>query len=357
MLILDEKIILENSLKCGNKMNFKDFVEFNSIDLDTIFVDKMFHNLDNNIPIYMDQTMIEYFGYSGKLLDQRKRIYELIDTNFLEYQDKLWWAYSNKKYIEYRESLLSGHPVNKLLDKPIDIDTVYPPTQTGRGKSNARHTLIMPKLFKEMLMLCQTNKGKQIRRFYIDMLDTIDIYLKYQNTQLITQKDDKIDELKQLILDSDKRREEAEKKQEERYNKLISTAETTQEILIETNADLKKISPERVRLSNVPQGKHHVFMILKDTNDTEVPYYVIRCQSVSIKSTVKKAKQKFPGIIRLIKFKHPSSVDFWNELKITLHYFINHSNTSNWFGIKDISEDEFIIKVKKINSDRLNAKS
>ena len=176
MLILDEKAILENSIKCGNKMKFNDFITFNNIDLDSIMVNKIFHNLDNNIPIYMDQVMIEYFGYSGKLIDQRKRIYELIEANFLDYQGKLWWIYSNKKYIEYRKSLLSVCTLNKNSNKIADIDNMYPPTKTGRGKANAKHTLVMPKLFKEMLMICQTDNGKKVRRFYIDMLDTLDLY-------------------------------------------------------------------------------------------------------------------------------------------------------------------------------------
>jgi hypothetical protein len=168
MLILDEKTILENSLKCENKMNFKDFVKFNSIDLDAIFVNKMFHNLDNNIPIYMDQTMIEYFGYSGKLCTQTSSVKNLIDTNFLEYQDKLWWTYSDKKYIEYRESL------------DDDFKKNYPSPQIGRGKSNTRHTLIMPKLFKLMLLMTQSIKGKRIKNYYIDLEDAFLLYFKYQ---------------------------------------------------------------------------------------------------------------------------------------------------------------------------------
>ena len=200
------------------------------------------------------------------------------------------------------------------------------------------------------------------------------IYIKYQNKQLLIQKNDKIDELKQILLESDRKREEGEKKRvieiekldmkreeaekryEERYNRLISTAEIIQETVTETKANIKKIIPERVRLSNIPNEKHHVFMILKDTNDGDIPYYVVRCQSVSVKSAISKTKRKYPGIIRLIKFKHPSSVDFWNEIKIILDRYINHSNTKNWFGIKEISESIFIKKIKKINKDRLDEK-
>lgn len=61
-----------------------------------------------------------------------------------------------------------------------DINALYPPPQRGRGKVNTKHLLIVPKLFKEMLMLCQTSRGKRIRRYYVDLEETISLYFKYQ---------------------------------------------------------------------------------------------------------------------------------------------------------------------------------
>ena len=70
MLLLNESEILSKSLAYGNNLKFKDFVEYNNIDLNSIFVDKIFHNIHTNLPIYMDDAMIEYFGYSGDLKSQ-----------------------------------------------------------------------------------------------------------------------------------------------------------------------------------------------------------------------------------------------------------------------------------------------
>jgi hypothetical protein len=79
------------------------------------------------------------------------------------------------------------HSTNKNSDKSTenpeethDINALYPPPQRGRGKANAKHLLIVPKLFKEMLMLCQTSRGKRIRRYYVDLEETISLYFKYQ---------------------------------------------------------------------------------------------------------------------------------------------------------------------------------
>jgi phage anti-repressor protein len=169
MLILDEQQIIEKSLTVDIKMSFKEFVSFNDIGLDGIMVDKIFRNISNNVPIYMDEAMVEYFGYSGVLNHQKKSIKNLIETNFSEYQNQLWYSYKNNKYIEFRET-------HKNLEKSY----LYPPAPIGRGTSTTKHLLVMPKLFKAMLMLCQTERGKRIRNYFLDLEEVAVLYIKYQ---------------------------------------------------------------------------------------------------------------------------------------------------------------------------------
>jgi phage anti-repressor protein len=168
MLELNEKAIIEKSLTYGTNLKFKDFIAYNNIELDSIFVDKVFHNLDSNMPIYFDKEMIEYFGYSGIMKNQVESVKTLIEQNFSDYENKLWFNYNNKKYIEYRENLESDHIF------------LYPPVSTGRGKSTTKHLLVMPKIFKEMLMVCQTERGKRIRSYFLQMEEVSMLYFKYQ---------------------------------------------------------------------------------------------------------------------------------------------------------------------------------
>ena len=62
MLRLNTKQILEKSIKSGINMKFTDFIKFNAINLNESYVDTFFHNLQSDIPIYMSENMIEYFG-------------------------------------------------------------------------------------------------------------------------------------------------------------------------------------------------------------------------------------------------------------------------------------------------------
>jgi hypothetical protein len=170
MILLNESQIMEKSLVVNPQMSFKEFISFNNINLDGIMVDKIFHNIQSNMPIYMDESMVEYFGYSGKINDQRKRIRELIETNFIDYQNKLWHSYKNKEYIEFCEKTeenLKGHQL-------------YPDAPTGKSAARIKHLLISPKLFKAMLMLCQTERGKRIRNYFLDIEEVMVLYIKYQ---------------------------------------------------------------------------------------------------------------------------------------------------------------------------------
>jgi phage anti-repressor protein len=132
----------------------------------------------------MSEKMIEYFGYKGTKLHQKELFNRLISENFLDYKNELYFEYDNKKYIEFRkekEESLTGeyYPVKK-------IDELYPPALTTRGKTNTKHILVSPKLFKRLLMLCNTEKGKQVRNYYIDLEEAIFLYVLYQakNNQL-----------------------------------------------------------------------------------------------------------------------------------------------------------------------------
>jgi hypothetical protein len=51
MLILNESEILSKYLAYGNNLKFKGFVEYNNIDLNSIFVDKIFHNIRKSYTI------------------------------------------------------------------------------------------------------------------------------------------------------------------------------------------------------------------------------------------------------------------------------------------------------------------
>jgi rRNA maturation protein Rpf1 len=114
--------------------------------------------------------MLEYFGYKGNLEIQRNTLKKIIETNFSEYQNKLWYPYTNTEYLEFYN------------DNKENISR-YPSVSTANN-TTTKHLLIMPNLFKE-IALYQTDPSSKICRYYIDMMDISSLFAKFQNTQQV----------------------------------------------------------------------------------------------------------------------------------------------------------------------------
>jgi hypothetical protein len=359
MLLLNEQQILEKSLAVQSQMTFKEFVSFNNIDLNSIMVDKVFHNIHNNMPIYMDEPMIEYFGYSGLMKEQRRCLVRLINDNFIEYQNNLWHSYKNKEYMEFYEKnkkSLEGQSspskISENLNNNPEISSIYPHAPTGKGTSTTKHLLVSPKLFKEMLMLCQTDKGKQVRRYYIDMMEVMELYIKFQNQVQIKSLNGQLADIKLMLTNSDKKHEEESKKRAEDFNKLLGITTETKEELKDTNITLKKVAKQHVEINKLDLKKHPKFIILKDPNDDQLPYYAIRRQQESIQDAIDEIMESYPDLKYWLRVPQPNAIAFFNIIKKELgEYMIRDGN---WFGLKDIEPSDFKKKIKELNKKRSN---
>lgn len=226
----NEEEILRKSLEYKN-LTFKKFVEVNEINLYGVFVDRFFHNINDKIPIYMDDKMMEYTGYKeSKNGDRLRNVVKKLNRSLSIYKNQLWWHHLNDDYKKYREELMEENP-----DKP-ELKTLFPQAKTGRNSSKKGHIVVSPRIFKEFLMLCQTEKGKQVRHYYIVMMEVMELYVKYQNAVVINQQKTSIDDLKRLLETNEKKADEERKKaekihrhQQARIDKLLGYAEKADE--------------------------------------------------------------------------------------------------------------------------------
>ena len=366
MLRLNPKQILEKSIKSGINMKFTDFIKFNTINLNESYVDTFFHNLQSDIPIYMSEQMIEYFGYKGTHIKQKELLNRLISENFLDYKDQLYFEYDNKQYIEFRkekeESLITPERGIKKIDE------LYP-LKTGKNMSKVKHILVSPKLFKEMLMLCNTEKGKQVRRYYLDIVDVMELYIQYQNkltintleqkldytnvqltitnTQLATTNTQLIEERKCAAEERMKAAEERKcaaeerKTDAERFTRLLDFAEETKETVDELHIDLGNVVNDRVSTKRVPTDKYNYLVILKDTADDEVPYYILRTQEKSVNARIALLKKKYTTINEIFRIYTPNATKAWISICNKYTANILKSATPNWFALNELTEAEF----------------
>jgi hypothetical protein len=319
----------------------------------------------------MNEKMIEYFGYKGDARDQKKAINNLINENFLEYKNELYFEYDNKTYIKFRketEESLTGeyYPVKK-------IDELYP-LKTGKNMSKVKHILIAPKLFKEMLMLCNTEKGKQVRRYYLDIVDVMELYVQFQNKLTITTLEQKLDNMALKLDDNDKKAEarfqeerkkadEERKKADNRFNRLLGVAEDTKEEVLEkiselaeTRLDLTNVVNDRVSTKRVPNNTREYLVILRNVDDAAMPYYVLRTQRKSVSKRIAELSQEY-NIEEVFRIYEPNAKICWRSICDKFASNIRKSKKQNWFALRNITEAEFKRQVIDMDkSERQNPK-
>ena len=385
MLFLDDESILEKSINSGINMKFTDFIKFNKIDIDEMYVDKLFHNLQNKLPIYMNDKMIDYLGYAGDLKKQKEKLNNILSSkNFSKYNGQLYFKYEAKEYIAFRseKSESMKPPAGDFTN-----DELYP-LDDGKNASKTIHLLIMPRLFKEILMLCNTDKGKQVRSFYLNMVDVFELYTKYQNKLIVTSLEQKLDKMSLTLVESNQKADDERKRSEERFNKLMNKTELIQDRLEETREDLfetkeylleaneeilekvDELTEAKQDIVNVVEDRVSTIHIKRNTRTRIVifknpdcdkktdlyEYRIFRGQAKSVSTELTKLIETKPNMMIIYNEPNPNSIVSWNSIYNNNTNVINKSPKRNWFTIT-ISEAAFIqIIVNMENNERKNHK-
>jgi hypothetical protein len=147
-------------------LTLKEFITATDFAIDEWSMDKFFHNIKDDVPIYMDHQTIEWFGYGGTFSLQKQKITNLLKKNFAEYENELWFEYSNKDYVKFYEE----NP-NALC---------YPDPTEFRGKNKTKHMIVELYVFKMLIMLANTKSKFRIMDYYITLEDLVKKYFEYQ---------------------------------------------------------------------------------------------------------------------------------------------------------------------------------
>ena len=246
----------------------------------------------------------------------------------------------------------------------------------------------MPRLFKEILMLCNTDKGKQVRSFYLNMVDVFELYTKYQNKLIVTTLEQKLDKMSLTLVESNQKADDERKRSEERFNKLMNKTELIQDRLEETREDLfetkeylleaneeilekvDELTEAKQDIVNVVEDRVSTIHIKRNTRTRIVifknpdcdkktdlyEYRIFRGQAKSVSTELTKLIETKPNMMIIYNEPNPNSIVSWNSIYNNNTNVINKSPKRNWFTIT-ISEAAFIqIIVNMENNERKNHK-
>lgn len=153
----NKNINLDKSQELSNTLETLDiykFIESRNYDIDKLYIDKFWNNLNNDIWIVIDKEILKWIGYNCALYNDNKRLYQRILQN---------------------NDLVLGEDYD-IIDQPTD----YEPRT--KSKIEQKKTIIVSnKAFELSLLITRTKKASSIRRYY-QLLGTImKDYLIYTN--------------------------------------------------------------------------------------------------------------------------------------------------------------------------------
>ena len=365
-------------------LTMKEFIDITGFEVNAETFDILFMNInDEGIGIYINKIILDWMGWQSVEFKEKLRdCKNLLKRNFEENTD--YKILKNKDY----ELFLNQEITNIKGEHLLTFNSNFPIPATGASARSKTHLIVMPDAFRSLCMMINTEKGKQIRKYYLTLEKLIKAYNLYQvifrgreSESAMKCKGDKIDELiltlkeneikadeerkqaKEERLKADEERQKADEErkqakeerqkaderdriQNDKINQLLGHA-------IKTTETLKVVAQHHVEVDKLQVVKQHKFIILKDTtNSDRPPYYVIRSQKGSIKKIINTLNTKYNiNMTVWFELEQPNSVAFYNILKKELRKYMARDGL--WFSIKDITENDFKSKIHDINKRRI----
>lgn len=168
-------------------ISFIEFIQQQSIDdIDELSIDKFWGSIKDDKWIYVGLEMLEWIGYNSVNKHDNKRHYhDMISKICKEGED-------------YK--VLTIAEIKRLQE--IGSANVNIPEEITEG-NRSKHIIIDPDSFKESLMMINTNRAKQVRKYYVRLERVYKQYVEYclnaANTQIEESKKS-ADTFKMMIL-------------------------------------------------------------------------------------------------------------------------------------------------------------
>ncbi|CCV02152.1 hypothetical protein IIV25_134R [Invertebrate iridovirus 25] len=326
-----------------NLLDITQFVKVTKFKLNMTMFDYFWQVVVGNTRVHLVSRVLEWFGYTGEIKEQRKNFIRMLKRNGIEYTE--------------------------LTQKDKEIE-LYPTIQEEvqllpSNVTNSKFLIMEPDDLKMAIMQLKTKNGHIIRQYYIDLEKLLRVYTEYtlyfnhrEATRKITDLEQTMRELK-----------ESNQRQEKYMRSLgiqLEDVKDQNEVLIDNNKDLKKevkkvqhkLGIAVVDRAPLPlsEDKQERFVLIKRNDDEYYSYYTIRAQYKYTERRIKTQRLLFPNLEILLDFKaNPNSKTLYTRIKEKLvgAGVLFEGNNIEIEGTK-VTQDELIEEMKVTSNQKYN---
>ena len=154
------KIDINNILSQYNRLlSITDLLYIINYDLNKLYIDKFWNNIESDSWIYLDEELIQWFGY--KEIKESKRIL----INFIKQSDEDEYKILNNE--DYKKFIMCD--THMMVCAAHTIDYHY----------NYQHIYVSSDCFKRVCFKVGTKKSEDIINYYIEVEKIFKFYIKY----------------------------------------------------------------------------------------------------------------------------------------------------------------------------------
>ncbi len=354
---LKRKELIKKAMNTGYSMltiqEFTDIVGFQLSDL--LPFDLLWNSFSHGIPIYITNDLVRAFGYKGAIKTQKLSLLKLIkkyDIPIIQLSNDEY-----EKFLCSPEATQNIDPENteNKEDSP-NFSQLYPQLSRSSGKGKTIHILIMPHDLKKLLLVVNTENGNAARDFVISLDKLFNLYWEYQSAYKscqLTIKDKKIDILSEKI---DKQMELIQK-QSGILTELKEDNEITHGALTDLQNRFEVAADERAPRTRSLATRDRFMIIKINKPNYQWTYYAIRVQHISLNSTLKKLRLRYPQFTELVSIPYqPNGINFFNLAKEQLGASGNIIFNGNRIKLTvNYTEAQFIQDINNLDMARRDA--
>jgi phage anti-repressor protein len=289
-------------------LTINEFIKKTEFPIDTFMVDKFYHNLNDDMNIYITDEIIAWCGYSGETRTQKMRFNEIL-SKFERNVD--YWIYEgNRAYETYYNSMYGikyiENEISINLSTKTHLDKFnYPHPDTFKGKNKTNHIITTVDCFREIMMMLTTKKAKSIRQYYICLEKLIKIYGQYQYYHQQHRLEILSAQHSELLRKMDE--------QTDRLDTIITEQANQADVLDDMSDKLDRATEERAP-KTVSTKKHEKFLLLR-TNEDNNRYYAIRANTANSGRSYDNIMIKHPNAVIILSFEQqPNAKNLFHHI-------------------------------------------
>ncbi len=315
----------------------------------------MLESFHKDIPILITDDLVRAFGYKGELKTQRVSLMKIIKKYDISIVQMV-----NDEYNKFLRSLQAPQNEEKKDNISSSID-LYPEPDLSNGKGKSLHTFIMPRYFKELLLVVNTENGHLFRKYVLDIEEAMQLYALYQKEfersvrlRVELQNNELNKNMKVLLKDMDSMK----MKNREQTNMLTEMKEEqeAQTEMIEEMFDRLDYATDERAPKTESEGKQGKFILVK-LNRPGYTWHIhaIRSQTVNVKKAYDKVRREFPNCKKVLSIDYqPNAVNLFNLIKEKLR---NEQHNIEVAGNKiklraGYSHEQFLADVREIDANK-----